>query len=52
MLLLRFPELKTELGPVLERLLAADAGEDVLLAWRELVAQEITPEQDEDEFDY
>lgn len=52
MLLLRFPELKTESGPVRERLLAAGAGEEVLRAWRDLVAQQITAEQDEDEFDY
>lgn len=52
MLLLRFPELKREFGPVRERLLAMGAGEDVLRAWSDLVAQEITPEQDEDEFDY
>jgi hypothetical protein len=52
MLLLKFPELKTETGPVHDRLLAAGAGEASLLAWRELVTQQITPEQDEDEFDY
>jgi Nucleotidyl transferase AbiEii toxin, Type IV TA system len=52
MLLLRFPELKRESGPVRDRLLAVGAGEEVLRAWRDLVAQEITPEQDEDEFDY
>lgn len=49
-LLLTFPELKTERGPVRERLEAAGAGPDVLAAWNELVAQEILPEDDDDEF--
>ena len=49
-LLLRFPDLKTEEGPVRERLQANGAPEEVLAAWRELVAQEILPEEDEDEF--
>ena len=46
-LLLRFPELKTEQGSVRERLDAAGASQEVLLAWSELVAQEITPEDDD-----
>ena len=46
-LLLTFPELKTEEGPVAERLHAAKASDLVLAAWKELVAQEILPE-DED----
>ena len=50
MLLLTFPELKSGSGPVHERLLGAGAGEEVLCAWRDLVAEELTPEQDE--FDY
>jgi hypothetical protein len=49
-LLLTFPELKTEEGPVSERLGAAGAGEDVMAAWKEMVAQGIQPEEDEDEF--
>jgi hypothetical protein len=48
MLLLTFPELKKDQGPVLECLRAAGASNDVLAAWKELVAQEILPE-DEDE---
>ena len=36
-LLLTFPELKKEEGPVAERLRAAGAGEDVMAAWKELV---------------
>jgi hypothetical protein len=47
MLLLTFPELKTEEGPVLERLRGADRSHDLIAAWKELVAQEILPE-DED----
>jgi Nucleotidyl transferase AbiEii toxin, Type IV TA system len=50
MLLLTFPELKTVEGPVAERLRAHGAGEDVLTAWRELVAQEILPEDEDEEF--
>jgi hypothetical protein len=50
MLLLTFPELKTTEGPVAERLRAADASAEVMAAWQELVAQEILPEDDADEF--
>jgi hypothetical protein len=46
-LLLAFPDLKTEEGPVADRLRAAAADEGVMAAWRELVAQPIEPE-DED----
>lgn len=49
-LLLTFPELKKAEGPVAERLRAAGASEAVLTAWKELVAQEILPEDDADEF--
>ena len=49
-LLLAFPELKKEEGPVAERLRAAEAGEDVMAAWRELVAQDIQAEEDDEEF--
>lgn len=48
MLLLTFPELKKEEGPVADRLRAAAAPEEVWAAWKELVAEEILPE-DEDE---
>jgi hypothetical protein len=37
-LLLEFPELKAAEGPVAERLRAAAAPEDVMAAWRDLVA--------------
>lgn len=50
MLLLAFPELKVAAGPVRERLLAARADDRALATWEELVAQEITPEDEEDEF--
>ena len=49
-LLLTFPELKKDEGPVAERLRANGAGEDVTAAWKELVAQDIRAEEDEDEF--
>jgi hypothetical protein len=49
-LLITFPELKTEEGPVAERLHAAAAPSEVMNTWKELVAQDITPEDDEDEF--
>jgi hypothetical protein len=47
MLLLTFPELKTEAGPVMERLRASGSSDDVIAAWKVLVAEEILPE-DED----
>jgi hypothetical protein len=46
-LLLTFPELKKPGGPVVERLQANGAPEDVLVAWTNLVAEEILPD-DED----
>lgn len=45
-LLLAFPRLKSETGPVLDRLNAAHANDRVLAEWRELVATEIRPEED------
>ncbi len=50
MLLLTFPELKTDPGPVRERLESAGAGEQVLSAWKDMAAQEILPENEDDEF--
>jgi len=50
MLLLTFPDLKRDPGPVTERLQAMSAAPDVLAVWKELVAQEIKPADDEDEF--
>jgi hypothetical protein len=49
-LLLSFPELKRESGPVRDRLLSAGAGPEVLATWREIAGQEIVAENDEDEF--
>jgi hypothetical protein len=46
-MLLAFPELKTDDGPVARRLQAEGAAEAVLSAWREIVSQEILAE-DED----
>jgi len=50
MLFLAFPELKTEAGVVRAALDAIGVNEDLLKTWRELVAQEITISDDEDEF--
>jgi nucleotidyltransferase AbiEii toxin of type IV toxin-antitoxin system len=46
-LLLTFPELKREKGPVADSLHAASASQAALTAWKQLVAEEILPE-DED----
>lgn len=37
-------------GPVAERLRANGADETVFAEWRDLIAREIEPENDEDEF--
>jgi ribonuclease BN (tRNA processing enzyme) len=50
MLLLAFPELKSESGPVVERLQAAGVDQAVLEVWKELVAQEIQAADDDDKF--
>lgn len=50
MLLLTFPELKTEKGQVAERLQALGVSEQVFATWKEIVAADIQPEDDEDEF--
>lgn len=49
-LLLTFPELKAEEGPVAERLRAASASPEVMAAWMDLVAEEILPEDEDDKF--
>jgi hypothetical protein len=46
-LLLAFPQLKSDAGPVLDRLLARHADECDINEWRTLVAMEILPEDDE-----
>jgi hypothetical protein len=50
-LLLKFPELKTEEGTIAETLRSIGANEGAINAWRELVAQEISLPDDENEFD-
>jgi hypothetical protein len=50
MLLLTFPELKRDSGPVADHLRAAGADPTVLRTWKELVAQEIQPANEDDEF--
>ena len=50
-LLLTFPELKTESGAIRDALNSFGAGEEVMKEWSDLVKQEIKPETDEDEFD-
>lgn len=51
-LILRFPDLKKEEGPVAERLRAAGASPNVMRAWKTAIAQEIVAEKEEDKFDY
>jgi len=50
MLFLAFPELKRGSGTVSETLQSLGANEEVMSAWRELVAQEIRLPDEEDEF--
>jgi hypothetical protein len=49
-LLLKFPEYKSVEGPVAERLRAAGADARIMADWRKIVAQEILPEDEDDEF--
>jgi hypothetical protein len=49
-LLLRFPDLKTERGPVRERLQAAEVPPAVLTTWAEIARQKIVPPDDDAEF--
>ena len=50
MLLLTFPELKSESGAVSEAMKRLGATAEEMMSWRELVAQEIIPPNDDDEF--
>ena len=50
MLLLTFPDLKRDPGPVTARLASLGADATTLAVWRELVAQEITAGDEADEF--
>ncbi len=49
-LLYDFPELKTEEGPVAERLRAAGATGEIMASWKELVAKKIEPADEDDKF--
>jgi hypothetical protein len=51
MLLLTFPELKREQGPVADQLRAVGAAPAVSAVWQELVAQQIQPADEDDEFE-
>lgn len=51
MLLLAFPDLKTESGPVESSLKSLGVSEEVMNYWRELVSEEIQESSDEEEFD-
>jgi hypothetical protein len=50
MLLLKFPELKSASSLVVDCLIASEANAEILAVWQEIVAMEIQPEDDEDEF--
>jgi hypothetical protein len=50
MLLLTFPDLKRDPGPVVDCLRVTGVDPTVLSAWKELVAQEIRPEDENDGF--
>ena len=51
MLLLTFPELKSESGAVGDALKTLGATAEEMNTWRVLVAQEISPPNDDEEFD-
>jgi hypothetical protein len=51
MLLLAFPNLKSESGAVSEELKAFGVNEEVMRAWYELVSEEINQPSEEEEFD-
>lgn len=50
MLLLTFPTLKQASGAIDDRLAAAGAGPEIRAAWYELVAQDLRPEVDDDDY--
>jgi hypothetical protein len=51
MLLLTFPDLKSESGVVSEKLRSLAASEEVMNEWRDLVSQQISLPEDDAEFD-
>ncbi|MBS1790682.1 MAG: nucleotidyl transferase AbiEii/AbiGii toxin family protein [Acidobacteria bacterium] len=50
LLLLTFPELKCDPGPVTDCLNTAKVDQNVMAIWHKLVEQEILPQNDEDDF--
>ena len=50
MLFLTFPELKSEAGPVSDSLRRVGASASEMNTWRELVAQEFSTPNEDDEF--
>lgn len=50
-MLLKFPELKTRNGLVEQTLIARHAGDESLAFWQKLIAEEIQPEEEDEEFD-
>jgi hypothetical protein len=52
MLLLTFPEMKNNASQVMEILSNSSANEDVLNVWRELVAQDIEVETEDEDLDF
>jgi hypothetical protein len=50
-LLLRFPELKSEDGPVRQRLDAVSAGPEILETWKQIVSEPIVPGDEDSEFE-
>ena len=49
-MLLKFPEYKKESGEIQQRLVTLGADEETLAFWRQIVAEEIVAEEDDDEF--
>jgi hypothetical protein len=50
MLLLAFPKLKADPGPVTQQLVEANAPSAIMTVWQELVQQDIQPVDEEDDF--
>jgi hypothetical protein len=50
MLLLTFPDLKVDLGPVTEPQIEAKTSPEIMFAWQDLVQQEIQPVEEDDDF--
>jgi hypothetical protein len=48
LLMLTFPELQSDPLPVMKSLKTAGASESALIAWRELAAEKIVPENEDD----